>query len=95
MALRIKALVTRQTEGRFNSSIEELDDAALGEGDVTVAIEWSTVNYKDGLALAGRNIMKSYPMVGGIDFAGVVEKSDNPNFEPGDRVVANSWCGGR
>jgi acrylyl-CoA reductase (NADPH) len=60
-------------------------------GDVTVAIEWSTVNYKDGLALSGGRIMQSYPLVGGIDFAGTVEASDNAAFKAGDKVILNGW----
>ncbi len=89
--MTIQALVTRKVDGKTASSIEAFDEAALGEGDVTVAIEWSTVNYKDGLALAGAHIMQSYPLIGGIDFAGTVERSDHPDLRPGDRVLANSW----
>lgn len=89
--MSITALVTRQQDGAVTSAIESLDPADLGEGDVTVAVEWSTVNFKDGLALAGQRIMQRLPLVGGIDLAGVVETSDHPGFAPGDRVLVNGW----
>ncbi len=88
--MSIQALVTTNT-GSAASSVQALEPDALGEGDVTVAVEWSTINYKDGLALAGAGIMQSYPMVGGIDLAGVVETSEDPAFKPGDRVLVNGW----
>ena len=88
--MSIQALVTTNT-GSAASSLQALEASALGEGDVTVAVEWSTINYKDGLALAGAGIMASYPMVGGIDLAGVVETSEDPAFKPGDRVLVNGW----
>jgi acrylyl-CoA reductase (NADPH) len=83
-----RALVT---SGPTASTIQTLETDALGEGNVTVAVEWSTINYKDGLALAGAGIMQSHPMVGGIDLAGVVETSEDPAFKPGDRVLVNGW----
>ena len=89
--MAIAALVTRQTDGRTTSSLEQMTEADLGEGDVTIAVEWSSVNYKDGLALAGMNIMQRYPMVGGIDLAGTVAASDHPDFRPGDKVLVNGW----
>ncbi|WP_421860001.1 MDR family oxidoreductase [Parvibaculum sp.] len=70
----------------------DLTEADLMEGDVTVAVDYSTVNYKDGLALTGAApIIRNWPLIPGIDFSGKVEKSDNPNFKPGDRVVLNGW----
>jgi len=89
--MAIRALVTGKTSNGVSTSLTDVGIADLGEGDVTVAIEWSTVNYKDGLALSGGRIIQSFPMIGGIDFAGVVEASDNPLFKAGDRVVANGW----
>jgi acrylyl-CoA reductase (NADPH) len=69
-----------------------ITEADLMEGDVTVAVDYSTVNYKDGLALTGAApIIRHWPLIPGIDFSGKVEKSDNPNFKPGDRVVLNGW----
>ena len=62
------------------------------DGDVTVAVEWSTVNYKDGLALTGKSpVVRRFPMIAGIDFAGVVETSSHPGWEPGDKVIVNGW----
>jgi acrylyl-CoA reductase (NADPH) len=67
-----------------------LDD--LMEGDVVVAVSHSTVNYKDGLALTGRSpVVRKFPMIPGIDFAGTVETSSNPNYKPGDKVVLNGY----
>lgn len=69
-----------------------ITEADLMEGDVIVAVDYSTVNYKDGLALTGAApIIRHWPLIPGIDFSGKVEKSDNPNFKPGDRVVLNGW----
>lgn len=89
--MSIKALVTGNAGDAVSTTLGEIAPADLGAGDVTVAVEWSTVNYKDGLALAGKRIMQSYPMVGGIDFAGTVEASDNPAYRPGDKVICNGW----
>jgi len=74
-------------------AIETLDEAKLpAAGDVTVAVEYSTLNYKDGLILTtGGGLVKTWPHVGGIDFAGTVETSDNAAFKPGDKVVLNGW----
>lgn len=88
-----KALVVdRDADGKVSASIEELEDSRLPEGDVTVAVDYSTVNYKDGLVLNGLgNLVKTYPHVPGVDFAGTVETSDNPDFKPGDKVVLTGW----
>ena len=62
------------------------------EGDVTVRVEWSTLNYKDGLALTGRApVVRRFPMIAGIDFAGAVEQSSNPHWKPGDKVICDGW----
>lgn len=89
--MSIKALVTVNAGDAVSTALGDIAPADLGAGDVTVAVEWSTVNYKDGLALAGNRIMQSYPMGGGIDFAGTVETSDNPACRPGDKVICNGW----
>lgn len=84
----------RASKGEKAPLIEfaNLTEADLMEGDVTVAVDYSTVNYKDGLALTGAApIIRHWPLIPGIDFSGKVEKSDNPNFKPGDRVVLNGW----
>src|SRR6185436_19153954 len=68
------------------------DEQELMDGDVTVRIEWSTVNYKDGLAVTGKApVVRRFPMIPGIDFAGVVEQSSNPDWRPGDAVLLNGW----
>ncbi len=89
--MTFKALVTSKSAAGIATSLLDFSAADLGEGDVTVAVEYSTVNYKDGLALSGGRIMQAFPMVGGIDFAGTVEDSDNASFKPGDKVVLNGW----
>jgi acrylyl-CoA reductase (NADPH) len=87
-----KAIVLDKVEGRQQATFQELDESQLPAGDVTVRVTWTTMNYKDALALTGSApIAKSYPMVPGIDFAGVVEHSDDPAFQPGDQVVLNGW----
>lgn len=84
----------RASKGEKAPLIEfvNITEADLMDGDVTVAVDYSTVNYKDGLALTGAApIIRHWPLIPGIDFSGKVEKSDNPNFKPGDRVVLNGW----
>ena len=84
----------RASKGEKAPLIEfvNITEADLMDGDVTVAVDYSTVNYKDGLALTGAApIIRNWPLIPGIDFSGKVEKSDNPNFKPGDRVVLNGW----
>src|SRR6188768_3741001 len=62
------------------------------DGDVTVRVEWSTVNYKDGLAVSGKApVVRRFPMIPGIDFVGMVEASTHPEWKPGDRVILNGW----
>ncbi|WP_193141041.1 MDR family oxidoreductase [Meridianimarinicoccus sp. MJW13] len=88
-----KALVVQKNEaGETSAAIEDVSVDRLPEGDVIVAVEYSTVNYKDGLCLgSGGGLVRTYPHVPGVDFAGVVESSDDPRFTPGDRVVLNGW----
>ncbi|MCA7121155.1 MAG: oxidoreductase [Acidibrevibacterium sp.] len=96
-----RALVAREEGGRQSVALETLTDADLPAADVTVDVEYSSFNYKDGLALAGRNrILRHYPIVPGIDFAGTVAQSASPRFRPGDKVVltgfgvGENWSGG-
>ncbi len=89
-----KALIVDKAEdGTVSQALEEIDEARLpAEGDVTVAVEFSTVNYKDGLCLTGTGgLVRSYPHVPGIDFAGSVEASDDARYKPGDKVVLTGW----
>jgi acrylyl-CoA reductase (NADPH) len=87
-----RALVLYEEGGRVVSRLETLDDSRLPEGEVTVAVEYSTLNYKDGLILEGQGrLVRQYPHVPGIDFAGTVERSDSPEFKPGDAVILTGW----
>lgn len=73
-------------------TVADLDEAQLPDGDVAVDVEFSTLNYKDGLAITGKSpVVRKFPMVPGIDLAGVVSESSNAAFSPGDRVVLNGW----
>jgi acrylyl-CoA reductase (NADPH) len=91
--MSFRALVLNQgADRKVSGAVETLDEAKLPAGDVTVAVEYSTLNYKDGLVLtSGGGLVKAWPHIGGIDFAGTVETSTNPGFKPGDRVVLNGW----
>lgn len=92
MAETFRALVLNERDGQVTSSIETLERSALPEGDVLVRVAYSGLNYKDGLALAGKNkVVRFYPMVPGIDFSGEVEQSDSPQFAPGQRVALTGW----
>ncbi|WP_020175139.1 MDR family oxidoreductase [Methyloferula stellata] len=87
-----KAILVDQTDGGTEAVLCDLDEARLPEGDVTVAVEYSTLNYKDALAITGKSpIVRKFPMVPGIDFAGTVETSADPRFNPGDRVLLNGF----
>src|SRR6185295_16863335 len=73
-------------------SLTDFDEAKLMEGDVTVGIEWSTVNYKDGLAITGKApVVRRWPMILGVDLAGTVESSAHSDWKPGDKVILNGW----
>jgi acrylyl-CoA reductase (NADPH) len=85
-------LVEKDDEGRTAAAVREVDDSRLPEGEVTVAVEYSTVNYKDGLCIGpGGGLVRQYPHVPGIDFAGTVEASEDPRYAPGDKVVLTGW----
>ncbi len=86
-------LLEKNAEGQAVASLREMEDAALPAGEVTVAVEYSTVNYKDGLCLSpsGGGLVRNYPHVAGIDFAGRVEASDDARYAPGDKVVLTGW----
>ena len=87
-----KALRIDKADKSTTAKITQFDEAELMDGDVTVAVEWSTLNYKDGLAVTGRApVVRRFPMIAGIDFAGTVETSSNPNWKAGDKVVCNGW----
>ncbi|MER9563720.1 MULTISPECIES: MDR family oxidoreductase [unclassified Mesorhizobium] len=85
-------LVSRDAEKKQSVAVTELTEADLMEGDVTVAVEATTVNYKDGLAITGKApVIRRWPLVPGIDFAGTVTSSSNPDWRKGDRVILNGW----
>jgi acrylyl-CoA reductase (NADPH) len=87
--------VVEKGEGGQKAGLADFDEANLMDGDVTVRVEWSTVNYKDGLALTGKApVIRRFPMIPGIDFAGTVESSSHPQWKPGDRVILNGWGAG-
>jgi acrylyl-CoA reductase (NADPH) len=87
-----KAIIIDKTDAGQTARIDTLDDSDLPAGNVTVRVEYSTVNFKDGLAITGAiPLIQSFPMVPGIDFAGVVEASDHAEWKAGDRVVLNGW----
>ena len=76
----------------FSAQVVELDNAALPAGDVTIAVDYSTLNYKDGLAITNKSpVVRSWPMVAGIDGAGTVTESSHPAWKAGDKVVHNGW----
>ncbi len=85
-------LISRDEDKKQSVSVTQMTDDDLMEGDVTVAVEATTVNYKDGLAVTGKSpVVRRWPMIPGIDFAGTVLKSDNPEWKAGDKVVLNGW----
>lgn len=86
------AILIQKTESGQAASLTTVDEAQLPAGDVTVRVAYSTLNYKDALAITGKApVVRSFPMVPGIDFAGTVEASDNQAYKPGDQVVLNGW----
>ncbi len=87
-----KALLLEKDESGFRAGIREVDEASLPEGDVLIAVEHSTLNFKDGLAITNRGpVVRHWPMVAGIDAAGRVLESSHPQWKPGDRVIHNGW----
>lgn len=93
-------LITKDDAG-YRAALQNIDESVLPDGDVTVRVEWSTLNYKDGLAISGKSpVVRRFPMVPGIDFAGAVVESSNSAWKAGDKVILNGWgvgethCGG-
>jgi acrylyl-CoA reductase (NADPH) len=87
-----RALVINKDEAGYRTELKELDESALPPGEVTVAVAYSTLNYKDGLAITGKSpVVRSFPMVPGVDFAGTVMDSSDPRYAPGDPVLLNGW----
>lgn len=87
-----KAILIDKHEHEQKVELAELEDARLPDGDVTVRVAYSTLNYKDGLAISGKSpVVRQFPMVPGIDLAGTVEHSSHPAYQTGDRVLLNGW----
>jgi len=87
-----KAIVIDKTDSGQTARLTDFDDNDLMDGDVTIAVEWSTLNYKDGLALTGKSpVVRRFPMIPGIDLAGTVESSSHPSWKTGDQVILNGF----
>jgi acrylyl-CoA reductase (NADPH) len=87
-----KAIRIDKADKGTTAALTQFDEAELMDGDVTVAVEWSTLNYKDGLAVTGKApVVRRFPMIAGIDFAGTVTQSSHPAWKAGDKVVCTGW----
>jgi len=87
-----QALQIHKDDAGYRCTLQTLDDSALPEGDVTVQVDYSTINYKDGLAITGKSpVVRKFPLTPGIDLAGTVTESQHPLFKAGDKVVLNGW----
>ncbi len=87
-----KALLLQKTDGTFSAGVQSLEEASLPPGDVQVQVAYSTLNYKDGLAISNRGpVVRQWPMVAGIDGAGTVLSSSHPDWKPGDHFIHNGW----
>ncbi len=87
-----RALMLHEDGGKIDPRIEAVDETRLPPGEVAVAVEYSTLNYKDAMVLEGLGrLVRNYPHIPGIDFAGTVERSDSPAFKPGDPVILTGW----
>ena len=87
-----KGILIEKDESGYRAAIKEIDEPRLPEGNVTVRVSHSTLNYKDGLAITGKGpVVRKFPMVPGIDLVGTVEESSHPEYKAGDRVLLNGW----
>lgn len=87
-----KAIRIEKADKGTTAALGSFDDSELMDGDVTVAVEWSTVNFKDGLAVTGKSpVVRRFPMIAGIDFAGSVIQSAHPSWKVGDKVISTGW----
>ena len=89
--MAFRAILATQNGGAISASVTTVEDDILHDGDVTISVEWSDVNYKDALAPVSPQIIQKFPLIPGIDFAGTVESSSDARFQSGDRVVATGW----
>ncbi|MEN3371592.1 MDR family oxidoreductase [Dechloromonas sp. ZS-1] len=87
-----KGILIEKDESGYRAGLRDIDESQLPEGDVTVRVSHSTLNYKDGLAITGKGpVVRKFPMVPGIDLVGTVEDSSHPGYKPGDAVLLNGW----
>lgn len=87
-----KAILIDKNASTYNARLADMSEDQLPDGDVTVRVSYSTLNFKDGLAITGNSpVVRKFPMVPGIDFAGIVEESTHPRYKAGDRVLLNGW----
>ena len=87
-----RGILIEKDESGYRAAVREIDEASLPDGNVTVRVSHSTLNYKDGLAITGKGpVVRKFPMVPGIDLAGIVEESTDPQYRPGDAVLLNGW----
>ena len=92
MLATFKAIRVDKADKGTTVALTQFDEADLMEGDVTLAVEWSALNYKDGLAVTGKApVVRRFPMIAGIDLAGTVEQSSHPQWKPGDKVICTGW----
>lgn len=92
----MQALILEQQDGKTLSSVQTIDASQLPQGDVTVDVQWSSLNYKDALAITGKGkIIRNFPMIPGIDFAGFVHSSEDPRFHAGQQVLLTGWGVGK
>ena len=92
MSNTIKAVLLREADKKVTAAIEQVPVTDLPDGDVTVRVAYTTLNYKDGMVLNGiGRLVRNYPHIPGVDFSGIVETSENPDFKPGDKVVLTGW----
>ncbi len=87
-----KSLLINKTDGRYSAQLAEIAESELPQGDVEVNVDYSSINYKDALAITGRGpIVRRFPMVPGIDFTGTVSASSHPEYQAGDKVLLTGW----
>jgi len=90
--MMFKAILIDKNASTYNARLADMSEDQLPEGDVTVRVSYSTLNFKDGLAITGNSpVVRKFPMVPGIDFAGIVEESTHPRYKAGDQVLLNGW----
>ena len=88
----MRAILINKDDNGYAAAVSDVDEKDLPEGDVTVQVDYSTLNYKDSLAITGSSpVVRNFPMVPGIDVAGTVTESSNADFNAGDKVVLNGW----